>query len=73
MKTGPEMEDKMERTIRLLSIEQASQALGISPAEAWRHVMEGNLNAVRINDLCMISEMQLMFFKQQHPSLLAAV
>lgn len=35
--------------------------------------MEGKLNAVRIDDLCMVSEMQLMFFKQQNPSLLAAV
>ncbi len=53
---------KMERTIKLLNIEEASSALGISPAEAWRYVMDGKLTAIMIDGRCLISELQLLCF-----------
>jgi hypothetical protein len=54
----------MERTIRLLSIEEASESLGISPSEAWRHVTDGKLTAMKIDERCLVSEMQVEFFKE---------
>lgn len=53
----------MERTIRMLSVEEASKSLGISPSETWHHIMEGKLTAIKIGGCCLVSELGLIFFK----------
>lgn len=58
----------MDRVIRLLTIEEAARELGISSSEAWRLVSEGRLTASRIDGRCIVSEMQLQFFKHSHPA-----
>jgi hypothetical protein len=56
------VEREMERTIKLLNIEEASRALGISPAEAWRYILDGRLTAIMIDGRCLVSELQLLCF-----------
>ncbi|MHB8893642.1 MAG: helix-turn-helix domain-containing protein [Candidatus Geothermincolia bacterium] len=56
----------MERTIRLLTIEDAARELEVSPETVWSYVTEGKLTASRINGRCVLSELQLLFFKNNH-------
>ena len=61
----------MDRVIRLLTIEEAAGELHISTPQAWKLVAEGKLTASNMDGRCVLSEMQLMFFKRSHPALLA--
>ena len=61
----------MERTIRLLTIEEAANELDVGPATIWRFIEEGKLTASNIDGACVPSEMQLMFFKNTHRTMLA--
>ena len=56
----------MERVIRLLTIEDAADELGLEASEVWRFIMEGKLTASKIDGRYILSEMQLMFFKRNH-------
>lgn len=61
----------MERTIRLLTIEQAARELRVGVEAVWNYISEGKLTASRIDGCCVLSEMQLLFFKNNHRALLA--
>jgi len=54
----------MDRVIRLLTIEEAARELNMSTTQAWRLVTDGKLTASNIDGRCVLSEMQLLFFKR---------
>ena len=64
-------EEVTERVIRLLTIEDAADELGLEASEVWRFIMEGKLTASKIDGRYILSEMQLMFFKRNHSAVLA--
>ncbi|HEY5502345.1 MAG TPA: hypothetical protein VIJ97_03475 [Candidatus Anoxymicrobiaceae bacterium] len=59
----------MDRIIRLLTIEESARELHLSTPQALKLVAEGKLTASNIDGRCVLSEMQLMFFKRSHPAL----
>jgi excisionase family DNA binding protein len=61
----------MERVIRLLTVEEAARQLDVGPGAVWRFIMEGKLTASKIDGRCVLSEMQLMFFRRNHSALIA--
>jgi excisionase family DNA binding protein len=64
------MEVIMDRRIKLLTIEDAAGRLGISAEAVWDFVRDGKLTASRIDGRCVCSEMQLLFFRNNHRVLL---
>lgn len=61
----------MERTIKLLTVEDAADELRVSSRAVWSYICEGKLTASRIDGRCLLSEMQLLFFQNNHRTLLA--
>lgn len=61
----------MDRVIRLLTIEDAAEELGVEAGAVWRFIMEGKLTASKINGRYILSELQLMFFKRNNGAVLA--
>lgn len=61
----------MQREIRLLTTEEAARELGVSTDSMWRFVTEGRLTASVIDGRCVLSELQLVFFKRNHAGLIA--
>jgi len=61
----------MKRSIRLLRIEDAARELRVSPEAVWGFISEGKLTAASIDGRCVLSELQLLFFKNNHKALLA--
>jgi len=61
----------MDRSIRLMTIEDAAGQLGLEVETVKGFVLEGLLTASNIDGRYLLSEMQLMFFKRNHARLLA--
>ena len=61
----------MDRTIRLLTIEEAARELQMSTPQALKLVADGKLTASNIDGRCVLSELALMFFKRSHPAIAA--
>ena len=61
----------MDRSIRLMTIEDAAGQLGLEVETVKGFVLEGLLTASNIDGRYLLSEMQLMFFKRNRARLLA--
>jgi hypothetical protein len=60
----------MDRSIRLMTIEDAAGQLGLEVETVKGFVLDGLLTASTIDGRYLLSEMQLMFFKRSHARLL---
>lgn len=60
----------MERTIRLLTVEEAAREMSVSTGTAWSFISDGKLTASRIDGRCLLSELQVRFFMNNHGALL---